>query len=152
MASTIETIAAAPSDEPQGIGGWLILPAIWLVAGLLLGVATLFLSGALVAEMGPTGFGGLLTVLLLLQVVVIALMVQVAYHFFNKSAATPPLFIRLLIIVLCIDGFSIFLGAANGLMELTAAAARDIIVHGIHAAVFIPYFNKSVRVRNTFVN
>ena len=59
QAELIEGNVSAVYPQPAGIGGWLILPAIGLVLGAIVGVGGLILGFALFSDVEAAGFGRL---------------------------------------------------------------------------------------------
>ena len=119
---------AAP---PQGIGGWLLLPALYVVLQPLLGLG----GGALSFWVSATGgsrdvifLGGPLLAYGVFST-------WVAVQFFRKKASAPGLFIAMLVV-------NVGLAVA-----VHSDPARAVVV----AAVWTPYFLMSSRVKATFV-
>lgn len=116
---------------PEGIGGWLLLPALYVVLQPLLGLG----GGALSLWVSMTGgsrdvifLGGPLLAYGVFST-------WVAVQFFRKKASAPGLFIAMLVV-------NVGLAVA-----VHSDPARAVVV----AAVWTPYFLMSSRVKATFV-
>ena len=147
---------AKADPGPSGIGGWLILPAIGLPFGILRGLKELSESlsllrdddfDALEAEL--PGIGSLVTFEIVGVAVLVAAYLGVAILFYAQKRATPHVMIGVLFLQLLLVGVST-LWASSILpdQQLPPGGAFGAIVA---AAIWIPYFLTSVRVRNTFV-
>lgn len=119
---------AAP---PQGIGGWLLLPALYVVLQPLLGLV----GGALGLWVSATGGSKDAAMLSGPLLAYGAFSTWVAVQFFRKKASAPALYIAMLVV-------NVGLAVA-----LNSDPARAVVV----AAVWTPYFLMSSRVKATFV-
>ncbi|MEW6433199.1 MAG: DUF2569 domain-containing protein [Myxococcota bacterium] len=119
---------AAP---PQGIGGWLLLPALYVVLQPLLGLV----GGALGLWVSATGVSKDAAMLSGPLLAYGAFATWVAVQFFRKKASAPGLYIAMLVV-------NVGLAVA-----LDSDPARAVVV----AAVWTPYFLLSSRVKTTFV-
>ena len=155
--------ASVITDGPSGIGGWLILPVLGLVATPLRGIFHLASYGEMLQSMDQLTRGqiafivvefiGNAIVLLVMPIVLLVLL-------FRKSASFPRWFIvwaavGLAFIILDIAAAQIFFGdalAAAGQALLDADTMRELVRSIVLAAVWIPYMRVSRRVANTFVN
>jgi len=154
------------SIEPAGIGGWLILPAVGLAISPILQGIRFFrdIMPALEPNVwrilsDPTSenyhpmwvptilFEAASTILLFIFTLWLGYL-----FFFRKSPQVPQLFIFWLAINLIIQTIdlilmnSIPLGAGQSDQQVVGGLVRSIG----SAAIWIPYFIKSVRVKNTF--
>jgi len=140
------------SMGPEGIGGWLILPAIGLVLGSIIGVLALLYSLTLFSDVKAAGYGGIYALELFVLAGIVALTIYVAIPFFRKRRDAPSKMILLLAVGV---GGSLFLLV----VELGASAevfaeetAKQLLRDIVSAVIWIPYFRISKRVRATFVN
>jgi hypothetical protein len=158
---------ARPGPGPAGIGGWLLLPAIGIILRPIFAAYSLvnvylpiFRKGTWAKLTDPASktyhvlWGPALTLEIAYLILMLGFCLVLMYHFFRKSAMTPRLYIALLIaaptfalidhlIATSIPAFSKD-AAAKGISALFTLA--------VSAAVWIPYFIKSVRVKNTFIH
>lgn len=154
--------------EPAGIGGWLLLPAfglivspIWQCIGLVRDTIPSLNPTLLRSLSDPTsaGYSVLWVPGILFEAVsntlIFLLTLWLAYlFFFRKSALVPRLFVIWLASHLIIQ-------VADWLLKKSLPLAPEQVGGGItselgrsitHAAIWIPYFVWSVRVKNTFIN
>ena len=158
--------SAVATDGPSGIGGWLVLPLIGLIVTPIrvgLGVVTDLLP-ALQPEVwsgltvpGSAAYHPLWAPAILFEVganvVLIAFSLALLWLFLRKSARVPSLMVFWFLTIVGVQIVDLMLisqipavaeqGNAQSLGEL----ARSVL----GAAIWIPYFLRSRRVRNTFV-
>jgi hypothetical protein len=153
--------------EPSGIGGWLILPAIGLaVSPFLQGfelvretlpslspTVLMSLSDSTSANYSTLWVPGILFEAVS-NILIFVLTLWLAYlFFFRKSALVPRLFIIWLashVVIQMIDwlltnSLPLAEPSANGVLT---SLGRSIV----NAAIWIPYFIWSIRVKNTFID
>jgi hypothetical protein len=150
--------------EPVGLGGWLILPAIGMFINLfifgktLLGLSALAnpgvadkLAAAGIDIHDPT-WVRLFTFEAIGYPMLFLLVVASLILFFMKSYWFPRLIIVFMVSNLIVTSGDVFL--ASG-VTIPGSDPNDPAVHIVKAIgvclVWIPYFLKSVRVKNTFV-
>ena len=117
-----------PRPDPQGIAGWLLIPAIGLIIGIPLafvGLARSLDSGK-TGEAAAVGFAGVL-------------LVATALAFFRKHRSTPRLFVALL-----------SLSVLSNTLQVAATGNPARFAGAIGPIVWIAYFLTSRRVRATF--
>ena len=153
-------------DGPRGIGGWLVLPLLGLIVSPVRTAITCVRDfvpvfkpstwAALTTPGGP-GYHPLWVPVIVFELVgnvtLIAFTIFVLVRFLKKSRRVPRLMI---ILLLGIAGFLLLDHLLVGLIpalsavpdaQSTTALSRSVVA----AAIWIPYFLKSRRVRNTFV-
>lgn len=151
-------------SEPKGIRGWLLFPALLMIVNP---IYLAFATTAMTQVFYPSNWAALTTPgapaydPLWAPLVVIGFILSIAFFiftlgvsglFFNKSKYLPKFFIIWLIV-------SLILALLDRPMAslIPAAASLDrnpypaIIRSAVMAAIWIPYFLKSQRVKNTFV-
>ena len=157
---------ADPSGQPAGIGGWLILPAISLVF-------TPFRMGfQFVRDFTPVLTNNTWNVLtdpaspayhplwmpfLIFEIganlALFSLTLWLAWLFFHKSVKVPRLFIIWLLAQAALHITDQLFGSLIPAVasQPDAEGSREVVRALIAMAIWIPYFLKSKRVRNTFV-
>jgi hypothetical protein len=139
-------------DKLKGIGGWLIFPAIGLILGPVIDVIALYTSIGMYNDVARAGYGGVYSLELIVIFAFLLFTIYAAIQFFNKTRNAPKVMITLLVVSI---GTSLLLlgnessaGAEVFAVETGKQLVRDIVA----AAIWIPYFNISKRVKATFVN
>jgi uncharacterized protein DUF2569 len=160
-------LSSVASDGPTGLGGWLILIAIGLIATpfklgkfVVVDILPVFQGETWSALTVPGTetyhplWGPLLTFELIGNCAFIAFAIALLFPFFGKRASFPKLITIFWITNLLFVGGDAMLG---NLIPLVAAqddptTRLEIIKTVIACAIWIPYFRVSRRVKNTFVN
>ena len=155
------------NTELQGIGGWLILPVIGIVfTPVRLGyiIYTTFIpiflnnTWEILTTPGTAAYHNLWAPLLIFEITgnicLIILPIILLILIFKRHHKVPGLFIifygaglAFLIVDLYLSSLIPFVAAQNN-SESWKEVMRSLIV----AAIWIPYFLNSKRVRNTFIN
>lgn len=146
-----------------GIGGWLILVAIRIVFKIVIllffiiyAIKEVALSGvleSLSSENSPYYVPGFFVVYWAEVVINIAFLLvfcYLAYLFFTKNYKTPKVFITAEIAYLI---FLIVDGVLSSIMfdfGTDSETVKDVIKTVVGCCIWVPYFLKSVRVKNTF--
>jgi len=147
----------APPDaepEPKGIGGWLHIPAIGLVLGPIMSAAYV-LNGLMTIEtFAPELMNDpRLWLSVLIDVGMIVATIIVAVLFFQRKRIAVPAIIGLIAAFILNNIVHPFLTVAM-FEEVDADAIKHVIWTGVFRSVFgaiwILYFLKSKRVKNTF--
>lgn len=136
------------SDRLEGIEGWLVWPALYLVA------VPLFCLGDLIESplprLRPEVLGG--------NVALVVASVVMLVLFFQKRSVVPTLMVGYYVMVAAVAGLEfavLSLPAENVGAAVVAAHAEEargaLEYTGASAVIWIPYFLVSKRVRNTFV-
>ena len=133
-----------------GIGGWLVLPAIGFVTGLIYFPIMLIVSLVKYSEVAGAGYGGIRAIESIVLFGMLCFMIYAATLFFRKKRNAPGT-----IIILFIVGYVI--GILFYVIESNAAlvSVNTLLwcIKGIYKGpIFIPYFLVSKRVKATFVN
>ncbi len=155
------------SNEPKGIGGWLVLPALGLIItpfrmGFqfikdLLPALTPEAWNALTKPESPAYhplWGPLISFEVVANLVLFVFTLWLIWLFFRKSKRVPTLFVVWLLSLAAVQTIDYVLVA-----QIPAAAAQPSDSEGIKdlarsivgAAIWIPYFIRSKRVKNTFI-
>jgi hypothetical protein len=162
------------APQPKGIGGWLVLPMLALFATAMRGLITLrqdifpLLQDWVDGYLPPPGAHYMWAPLWILEtVIVVAVLiasVALLILMFKKSRVFPKAMIWFYAlsaaVVVLID--LIILGFADGLLPDAAVRQEvgfsasvlfaDMVTSVLPAAIWIPYFLLSERVKNTFLN
>lgn len=158
---------ATGAGEPEGIAGWLILPAIGLIFMPIRGAVTVFSEflpiftegqWQVFTTPGTEIYHPLWAPLLIFEISgnlgFIIFNIILAVLFFQKSSRTPNIYIAFLglnIIFLLGDYFIADLIPTIAAMD-DSDSMKEIMRSVIAATIWIPYFLVSKRVKNTFVN
>ena len=134
--------------ELKGIGGWLIFIAIGLPLSI---VGTLFsdyyVFTALIPMMDEE-FASIFKILIVTDMIFLCYLGYLAFLFFNKDYKFPE---QIKIFYIVSIGYEVFVLYMISGLGLEASDYRELFRGIIAAAIWIPYFNKSLRVKNTFV-
>ena len=140
--------------EPKGIAGWLIIPAILLVWSPIAMVVDI-VQGIRIIQIFTPELPELMSDLWLsysINLAIIVATVVAAVLFFKKRRIAVPAFVGLMAAYIVASIIQAFLSAAI-LQEIDVADIIDSVGRScVQGAVWIPYFLKSKRVKNTFVN
>lgn len=146
--------AGMPTLEPQpaGIGGWLILPAIGFVLGSLFGLVSLIVGVSQFSQVAAAGYGGLYVVEILVHLGLWVFQLYAAMLFFGKKREAPATIIALLFTNVVASGLLLALEVSQGAGGFAVESVKQLARTGIGAAIWIPYFRVSKRVKATFMN
>ena len=152
---TIDPLHQTPPADtltgtPPRIGGWLYLPAIGLVLGILISMAN-FIGALSFADSIPSRYAEIFGLTLLAEFGFFLFIIYTATRFFGKRRNAPAMMITMLaggvVLYLALLVIAIALDA-----EPFAAASAELLGRNlVGAAIWIPYFKISKRVKNTFV-
>jgi hypothetical protein len=151
---------------PRGLGGWLILVGIGLVAGVLRLLVTivqefgpLFRDGSLEAILTPGSgayaplVGSFVVLEIATNLCLVAAYAWLIVLFFRRARTFPVLFVWMMVIHPCVIVIDLWIGSIllEQSMVIDKDTARDLVRGVVAAAIWIPYMRMSRRVRNTFV-
>ena len=174
-------VYVVPPRPCHGIGGWLILPAIGLVVTPLMLIYTIIQGMAGMSQLEKIAGSGMniptgdMRTLIVVEIVgnslLLIFLLVVAVAFFKKSKRAPGLFMTFLLALLifaavdylvaesAVNGFITALSAKTGdksiLRELDSIeyeSIQQISRAVLSCAIWIPYFQKSKRVKATFIH
>jgi hypothetical protein len=154
---SVDVKAGAVDQRLVGIRGWLILPAIGMAASPILGVLWLIFGLGPMEKMIDYGFGGYVFPRVILNIGLLIYTCIAAARFFKKQSNAPRTVSRLLI-ARAIASFAVFvigmvvIGGDDAELAIVLLKENNFIAQGLAAAVWIPYFRISLRVKATFVN
>jgi len=135
-----------------GIRGWLIVPAIGVGLGPIV-LGALFLVGlSMYSQVAAAGYGRSYAFLLLVDLGILILGAYTATRFFGKKRNAPFMVIELLSAYILAASLRLVvtLGAGNP-DGVAIECVRDLVRSVIGAAILVPYFRVSKRVKATFV-
>lgn len=147
-----EGSASGVDPSLVGIGGWLVLPAIGFVVGPIVGVVGLIAALGLFSDVEAAGYGGIYTLELVVQVGLLAFLIYAATRFFGKKSNAPSVIITFLIVSLGTSVLLLIIELGAGAEVFAIETGKQLVREVIGAAIWIPYFRVSKRVKATFVN
>ena len=160
---SLESSASGPPFEnlehlpAPRIHGWLLLPAIGLVVGPLAMLGSIFSDLVAVRQQqsrgGVVGYSGSAAAFwgtTVLDLLFVVLTVYVARQFFNKKRTTPRWMIRLYSVALSLAMIECAWYASLNPVFLPEGITA-VVNAALGAAIWIPYFSFSKRVKCTFV-
>ncbi len=137
--------------QPSAIGGWLIIPAIGLILAPIKAAAGLFWGIDTIQRFTPELTGdptlwltGLIDAALIIACIVVAVL------FFEKQRIAVPAFIGLVAAVPIAAAVQVALRVSLFGEADAADILKAIVGPCVYAAIWIPYFLLSKRVKNTF--
>ena len=141
MAENVKQVESSVEKIDQklvGIGGWLFLPAIGFVAGLILFPIFLIVSLVKYSEVAGVGNGGIHVIESILLFGLLCFMIYAATLFFRKKRNAPRTII-ILFIVGYVIGILFFVIEQNA--DLVSFNTLMWCIKGIYKGpIFIPYF------------
>lgn len=145
---------ATQAAEPKlvGIGGWLILPAIGLVLAPIISVFGLIALLGSMPDLADAGYGGVTAINTVAVIGLLAFMIYATTRFFGKKRNAPTVMITLYAIQFGVVVLLLLIELGAGAEEFTVESGKALVGSAIGAAIWIPYFKLSKRVRATFVN
>lgn len=149
-------LGSEPSGTSVGIKGWLFLPAIGLVIGPVIGFIGLATGFASLEEAIDRGWDVYHLPYVIVNGALWLYLCRATMRFFGRHQDAPNIVIWFLAsraaasIGLFLLGILV-IGTDESVM-LSLLKSNNFIAQGIAAAIWIPYFKMSKRVRATFVN
>lgn len=150
-ASRLESKRKTDRQDPVGIGGWLILPAIGFALAPVIEVAGLIIGLGNYTKAASAGYGGVYTLNLLVIAGMLVFQVYVAVLFFRKRGSAPRTIIAFFVASLVASAGLLAVELAGGAEVFVAETGRQLVFGVIAAGIWIPYFLVSKRVKATFV-
>ena len=149
--NTIDKIETDSSTIPRGIGGWLIIPAIGLVLSPIKSLTMLIMGIKMIQSFTPEllsdarlWISGLIDVTLIIATLVVTV------FFFKKRRIAVQAIIGLMAASIVASAIQTFLNMSM-IGEVDSDTIKPIVHACVFGAIWIPYFLKSKRVKNTFV-
>jgi hypothetical protein len=138
--------------KPLPIGGLLLLPAIGIVLSPIVGVVALFIGLGAFTEVQAAGFGAIYALELVTTGALLAFSVYTAIRFFGRRSDAPTLMIILMLSGLVTGAALLLIEWGVGASEFAVETIKGLFRDGFSAAIWIPYFKQSKRVKATFVD
>jgi hypothetical protein len=147
-----------PSDTAMidqklvGIGGWLVVPAIGLVLAPIIMVVSLVMSVGLASDVARQGYGGIHALEMLYAFGMLIFIIYAAMRFFGKRSNAPSIMIALYVVQLVSEGVLLMIELGADAEPFAIESGKALVRSAMGAAIWIPYFRVSKRVKATFVN
>lgn len=139
-------------EKLVGIEGWLVLPAIGFVLGPVIGIIALIAAIGMYSGVARAGYGGIYALELIVIVGILGFMIYAATLFFRKKSNAPRTIITLLVVSLIASGALLLIELGAGAEIFAVETGKQLVRDIISAAIWIPYFRVSKRVKATFVH
>lgn len=155
------------TNGPVGIGGWLFLPALGLIAtpfviafGFYKDLLPAFAPDVWNTLTNPNSaaynslWGPLIVYEVLINLALFIFTLWLSWNFFTKSRRVPKLFVIWLAAIAgtrILDYLLTYQIPAMAGKPVDPADVRDLARSFVNAAIWIPYFLRSKRVKNTFI-
>lgn len=139
-------------EKLVGISGWLILPAIGFVLGPIIGAVVLIAGLGMYSDVARAGYGGIYTFELIVLFGLIGFLTYAATLFFRKKSNAPRVIIMLYIVSIVASGILLVVELSAGAEVFAAETGKQFVRDIIGAAIWIPYFRVSKRVKATFTH
>jgi len=149
-----EQVHATPAGPSHlaGINGWLIPWAVGFAVGPVIIVIMFFRAADLFPAVEAAGYAGIYTLDLLLEAGLLVLLIYAATRFVRMKTDAPVVIISLLIASMGMSAVLLVAAVVAHAAPFVTEGARDLGRAVIQAAIWIPYWRVSKRVKATFVN
>lgn len=135
-----------------GINGWLIIPAMGLVFAPIKLITMFLISFNFIQDLTPELFEDFRFILIcIIDILIVVFAIIVAIFFFKKRLLAIKAIISLMIATIIAAIIQAFLNVEM-FGELDIDTIKPILHSIIFSLIWIPYFLKSIRVKNTFIN
>lgn len=136
--------------ELKGISGWLIIPAIGLVLAPISASISFFMGISMIQSFAPELTNDpRLWLIGSIDILMIIAGIIVAFLFFKKRRSAIKFIIWLMVASILANLIEVFLNASM-FNEMDYETIKPFIHASVYGAIWIPYFIKSKRVKNTF--
>lgn len=149
-----EPLSIATSVDPKlvGIRGWLFFQAVGLVISLILNAAGLIAGFIFLSDLMSDRYGAIHVLELAVGTGLMLFSIYTVISFFGKKKNAPSLIITLILMQLAASILILGVEFGFGADKLAMKTEEHLILRGINAVIWIPYFMVSKRVKATFVN
>lgn len=138
--------------ELVGINGWLIIPAMGLVFAPIKSITMFLISFNFIQGLTPELLEDFRFILIgIIDILIVVFTIIVAVFFFKKRLLAIKAIIGLMIATIIATIIQAFLNESM-FGELEIDTIKPILHSIIFSLIWIPYFLKSIRVKNTFIN
>ncbi len=148
----MQSDTATVDQKLVGIGGWLVLPAIGLVLAPIIMVVSLIMSMGLASDVARAGYGGIHALEMIVGLGMLIFFIYAATRFFGKRSNAPSIMIALYVVQLVSQGILLMIELGADAEPFAIESGKALVRSVIGAAIWIPYFRVSKRVKATFVN
>ncbi len=149
-ASSAPSAAGDGDGGPRGIGGWLILPAIGLILGIIGSLIGIVVTVALLPDI-PSRYQGAFVLNLAVDAGLTIFVIYGAVRFFGKRRNAPGVMIALMITQIVASLLLLGVSIGAEVQPLAMEQAKALVGGIIGAIIWIPYFSVSKRVKRTFI-
>ena len=147
-----EAVDGIEDQRLIGVRGWLILPAIGIVIGLIGVIIKLINLLRVYSDFISAGYNVVYYADLITTIFLIGLLSYAAYLFYRKKRNTPYILIAFIALDIITSAILFFIGMSFGPEVYTEEYIKQVGMGYISAYIWIPYFIISKRVNDTFVN
>ncbi len=139
-----------PAPQLVGIRGWLILPAISMIFVPIIGAIGLFACLAQFSRVQAAGYGGVFGLEIISQLGMLVFVIYAATRFFGKKTNAPATMIAFMITGIVVSGLLLVVELGAGTEMFAVESGKALFRDVTGAAIWIPYFRVSKRVKATF--
>ena len=139
------------TEGPVGIGGWLILPAITLILGVIISVIGLGMSFEAYPHVVRAGYGGYFALNIMIDIGLFVYLLIATVLFFRKKASAPAAIIGLMITQIITSTVLLVIALGAEASDFAIEDGKALFRSIVGSAIWIPYFRISQRVKATFV-
>ena len=147
-----QTDDSSGNQEAMAIGGWLVFPAIGLILGPIITIVSLVIALGMFEDVADAGYGGVYALNIIVEIGLLAFIIYAATRFFGKKSNTPSTMITLMIVSVVATALCLVIDISAEAEMMAIENGKALLKGIVSAAIWIPYFRVSDRVKKTFVN
>jgi hypothetical protein len=148
----VQGLSTTVEQSPEGIGGWLLLPALALTVGPVAQSVNLSRAWELRSQFFAAGLGRVYTLELLVDLGLFVFLLITAARFFRKKRTAPATFLAFLSTRLIVSAILLLIESRAGLAAFATVQIGNVLASAAVAGLWGWYFTSSRRVKATFVN